>query len=60
MKLDLKIPCEKLKTISRYFVHIDHLKTMAKISNSIKEKTFGISNPGKPMKYSQMPFLFLL
>ena len=60
MKVDLTIPCEKLKTISRYLVHIEHLKTMAKISNSFKEKFFGISNPGKPLKYSQMSYLFLL
>ena len=30
MKVDLAIPWEKLKTISRYFVHIEHLKIMAK------------------------------
>ena len=31
MKVDLAIPWEKLKTISRYFVHIEHLKIIAKI-----------------------------
>ena len=30
IKVDLVIPREKLKTISRYFVHIEHLKIMAK------------------------------
>ena len=30
MKVDLAIPWEKLKTISRYFVHIEHLKIIAK------------------------------
>ena len=30
MKVDLAISWEKLKTISRYFVHIEHLKIMTK------------------------------
>ena len=43
MKVDLAIPWKKLKTISRYFVHIEHLKIIAKfsftkINNSSKKK----------------------